>query len=387
MAHTTAARMLNKPETKYRGEGMMRALVMGVGILLLVGVVAAAAPLVTEGGVNRGVVELETLGPDVSVQIGEDLAVITDDGATRRLLPVVGKGSLQNIVDLRALRGIDLAILQVDVLEQAKQQNLFPGVGSSLTYVTKLYNEEFHLLARRGINTVADLANQRVNVDVPGAGTGITARRLFELLGVAVTFTNDDQGTAVEKLRRGDIAAVAFVSGKPAPMFQGLDSNNGFHLLAIPLSPTIIAAYVPTRLTADDYPGLIAPGQPITTVAVGTVLAAANLAPGSPRYLNVANFVDTFFTGFQSLTEPGHHPKWREVNLYADLPGWIRFPPADQWLQRNAPSPSQPAEDLKTAFSRFIEDRQKAGGGAALTDQQKEDLFQQFRRWQTDRAH
>lgn len=365
----------------------MRAVVMAGGILPLLVLVATAAPLVTEGGVNRGVVELETLGADASVQIGEDLAIITDDGATRRLLPVVGKGSLQNIVDLRALRGIDLAILQVDVLEQAKKQNLFPGVGTSLTYVTKLYNEEFHLLARRDINTVADLANQRVNVDVPGAGTGITARRLFELLGVAVTFTNDDQGTAIEKLRRGEIAAVAFVSAKPVSMFQGLDSNNGLHLISVPPSSTIIAAYVPTRLTAEDYPGLIAPDQPIPTVAVGTVLAAANLTPGSPRYLNVVNFVDTFFTGFQSLTEPGHHPKWREVNLYADFPGWVRFPPADQWLQRNAPSPSQPPEDLKAVFSRFIEDRQKAGGGAALTDQQKDDLFQQFRRWQTDRSH
>jgi TRAP-type uncharacterized transport system substrate-binding protein len=197
------------------------------GAILMLPVISAPAPppLVTESGVNRGVVELETLGTDVSVRIGEDLAVITDDGATRRLLPVVGKGSLQNIVDLKALRGIDMAILQVDVLEYARQQGMFPGLGGSLTYVTKLYNEEFHLLARRGINTIADLANQKVNVDVPGAGTGVTARRLFDLLGIAVTFTNDDQGKAIEKLRRGDIAAVAFVSGKPTPLFQGLEHS------------------------------------------------------------------------------------------------------------------------------------------------------------------
>ena len=181
-----------------------RAWVVAGGILLLVVVKAAAAPpLVTESGVNRGVVELETLGTDVSVRIGEDLAVITDDGATRRLLPVVGKGSLQNIVDLRALRGIDMAILQVDVLEYARQQNMFPGLGGSLTYVTKLYNEEFHLLARRGINTIADLANQKVNVDVPGAGTGVTARRLFDLFGIAVTFTNDDQGNGDREVAPG----------------------------------------------------------------------------------------------------------------------------------------------------------------------------------------
>jgi TRAP-type uncharacterized transport system substrate-binding protein len=366
---------------------VMRACVMAGAMLTLPAISAPAAPpLVTEGGVNRGVVELETLGTDVSVRIGEDLAVITDDGATRRLLPVVGKGSLQNIVDLKALRGIDMAIVQVDVLEYARQQGMFPGLAGSLTYVTKLYNEEFHLLARRGINSVADLANKQVNVDVPGAGTGVTARRLFDLLGIAVTFTNDDQQTAIEKLRRGDIAAIAFVSGKPTPLFQGLDDKEGLHFLAIPLGSATTEAFVPTRLTKDDYPGLVTSDQPITTVAVGTVLVAANLAVGSPRYRNIANFVDAFFTGFQSLTGAGHHPKWREVNLYADFPGWVRFPPADQWLQRNAPSSSEPPQDLKAAFSQFIEDRQKAAGGAVLTDQQKDELYQQFQRWQAGRT-
>jgi len=86
------------------------------------------------------------------------------------------------------------------------------------------------------------------------------------------------------------------------------------------------------------------------------------------------------------LTEPGHQPKWSEVNLYADFPGWVRFSPADQWLQRNAPAPSEPPQDLKAAFSQFIEDRQKAAGAAALTDQQREDLYQQFQRWQAGRT-
>jgi hypothetical protein len=57
---------------------------------------------------------------------------------------------------------------------------------------------------------------------------------------------------------------------------------------------------------------------------------------GSERYRNVVNFVDALVAGFQSLLEPGHHPKWREVNIMAELPGLRSFPPASQWLQRNA---------------------------------------------------
>jgi TRAP-type uncharacterized transport system substrate-binding protein len=369
---------------------MVRATVVAgsfVTLLLATPTMAAAASL-TRAGINNGVVELEIMGAgDISAQIGEDLANVVDDGATRRVLAIMGKGSLQNLIDLVALRGIDMAILQVDVLDYAKQQNLFPGVERSISYIAKLYNEEFHLLARRGINSVADLANQVVNVDVPGAGSGVTALRVFQLLNIPVTLTNNDQRVAIERLRKGDIAAVAFVAGRPAPLFRGLDGSDGLHFLNIPLNSAITATFIPTRLKAEDYPGLVSRDAPIDTVAVGTVLAAANLPPGSDRYRNIVTFVEAFFTGFPSLIEPGHHPKWREVNLFAEFPGWQRFPPAEQWLLRNAPvSGVSGPQDLQTIFSRFIDDRQKAGGGPALSEQEKNELFKQFQRWQTGQA-
>ena len=337
-----------------------------------------------EVSVNRGVVELETIRTSgISVRIAEDLANVIDDGATRRVLPVVGKGALENITDLKLLRGIDMAILQTDVLDYARQQNLFPGIESWASYIAKLYNEEFHLLARPDIKTVSDLANQKVNVDSRGAGTTITAARLFDLLKIPVTATNDNQEVALEKLRKGEIAAVAFVAGKPAPIFRGLNGSDGLHFLAIPLSPAVTAVYVPTRLTAADYPGLVSDDQPVDTVAVGAVLLAANLQPGSERYRNLANFVDAFFTGFPSLLEPGHHPKWREVSITAELPGWRRFLPAEQWLQRNVQAATTPnLQDLRSIFSRFIDERQQASGGPPLTQQQKDELFGQFELWQ-----
>src|SRR3954454_15033064 len=171
-----------------------------------------AAPLPEVGVVNRGVVALETARVGgISVRIAEDIANIVDDGATRRVLPVIGKGALQNITDLKLLRGIDMAILQVDVLDYAKQQNLFPGIEYWASYITKLYNEEFHLLARQDIKSVSDLANQKVNVDLRGAGTAVTAARLFEMLRIPVIAANDDQEVALDKLRKGEIAAIAFV--------------------------------------------------------------------------------------------------------------------------------------------------------------------------------
>jgi len=163
--------------------------------------------------INRGVVELETSSAaGISVRIAEDLANLIDDGTTRRVVPVVGKGSLQSLTDLKYLRGIDLAILQIDVLDYAKEQRLVPGFESSLTYITRLYNEEFHLLAGPAVKSVTELANKRVNVDLRGGGTAITASRLFDLLKIPVTVTNDSQEVALDKLRRGEIAALAFVA-------------------------------------------------------------------------------------------------------------------------------------------------------------------------------
>jgi TRAP-type uncharacterized transport system substrate-binding protein len=350
----------------------------------------AKAPTVApEAGPNRGLVELETArSAGISVRIAEDLANVIDDGATRRVLPVVGKGALENITDLKLLRGIDMAILQIDVLDYARQQNLFPGIEYWATYITKLYNEEFHLLARQDIKTIQDLANQKVSVDLRGAGTAITAARLFDLLKVPAVATNDDQEVALGQLRKGEIAALAFVTGKPAPIFRNLTGTDGLHFLAIPLNPAVTAAYLPTRLTAADYPGLVPQDQPVDTVAVGAVLVAANLTPGTERYRNLVNFVEAFFTGFQSLLEPGHHPKWREVNITAELPGWRRFPPAEQWLQRNTQVATAPnLQDLRAIFSRFIDERQQAAGGAPLTAEQKSELFGQFELWQKGQLH
>jgi uncharacterized protein len=330
---------------------------------------------------------LETEGSaGISVRMAEELATILNDGSRRRILPVIGTGSLQNILDLRLLRGIDLAIVQKDVLDYAKQRHLAPQIESWISYITTLYNEEFHLIARPEVKSISDLANQKVSVDVNGAGTSVTAARLFELLGIGVTSTNDDPEEGLEKLRRGEVAAVALVAGKPAPVFCDLIGENGLHFLSVPSDAVVRAGYVPARLTAGDYPGLVPYNQPVDTVAVGTLLAVTEVQAGSERYRKIADFVDAFFGGLQSLVQLGHHPKWREVNIKAELPGWRRFPAAALWLQHNPQMAAVPnIENLKANFARFMDERQKASGGPPLSQDEKDQLFDQFKHWATER--
>jgi len=350
-------------------------------------VLSHAATLQSAAVSNLGVVVLETEGSTgISVRIAEELARATNDTAARRILPVVGVGSLQNIMDLGGLRNIDLAILQTDVLDQVKQQKIAPGIESWLTYVSKLYNEEFHLIAGAGIKSISDLAHQSVSVDVSGAGTAITAARIFDVLGIPVHTVNYDPEEALEKLRSGDVAAVALVAGKPAPLFCELIGESGLHFLSLVLHPAVSAGYVPARLTAADYPGLIPYNQPVDTLAVSTVLAVSNLPAGSERYRKVANFVDAFFNGFQTLLQPGHHPKWREVDITSDLPDWRRFPPAAQWVQHNAKVAIAPSlEGLKANFLHFMDERRKGSGDPPLTPREKDQLFDQFKGWASGR--
>ena len=120
--------------------------------------------------------------------------------------------------------------------------------------------------------------------------------------------------------------------------------------------------------------------------AVGMVLAAANLAPDTARYHALQSFVELFFTQFPSLLGPGHDPMWRQVNLAAGLPGWHRFPPAQQWLDRNATAKTAkagPSGDMVTLFSRFLDARAAVVGDVPLTAEQKQNLFDQFRQWQS----
>ena len=65
----------------------------------------------------------------------------------------------------------------------------------------------------------------------------------------------------------------------------------------------------------------------------------------------------------------------------------MRFPPARQWLDRNAATSRQNPQEVKTLFSKFLDTRQQARGAPTVTDQQKQELFDEFQRWLSGQAH
>lgn len=334
---------------------------------------------------NRGLVELVTGGDAASIAMAQDLAAVIDDGATRRLLPVIGRGAVENVVDVKVLHGVDLGVVQMDALESARDTTM-PHLEGSITYVAKLHNAELHILASADIKQLEDLAGKKMEFV---GGAKITAAAVLDLLHIKVEPAFDEQAVALAKLKGGDVAAIAYVAGKPSLPGDGLRDAGGLHFIPVPFSPAMANRYVPAQLTADDYPDLIGGSDGVDTIAVGMVLVAANLTPKTERYQNLANFVDAFFTDLPRLQEQTHHPKWREVNVAAELTGWRRFPPADAWLKRNvvAAAPPVDEQEMRDIFARFLDERAKAAGGQTLTAEQKGQLFDQFQRWQHSKPH
>lgn len=278
--------------------------------------------------VNAGIVGVISGGvTGTYIKIAADLADALDRGYALRVLPIIGKGSVRNIEDLLLLRGIDIAIVQSDVLDFYKRAEIMPGIEDKIRYLTKLYDEEVHLLARADIGSVDDLRGQRVNFGTEGSGTFMTAGIVFDELGVDVEVTTYPEPEALERLRQGDLAALVFVGGQPLRLVAEATPEDGLRLLPIP-AEEVEGAYLPAALTASSYPELVPAGSSVPTIAVGAVMAGYNWPEGHPRYRKVQAFVEAFFTAFDKLKQPPYHPKWQQVDLAAEVPGWRRMEPA-----------------------------------------------------------
>jgi uncharacterized protein len=364
-----------------------------LGALLLVSslcIGAASSPEAQERptldpSLNRGTVGIITGGVNGTyIRVAADLAAVLDQGDDLRILPILGKGSVQNIADILYLRGVDIGIVQSDVLEYFRRE-IWGNVGRRVHYISKLYNEEFHVLASEEIGAIDDLAGKQVNFDTPGSGTHMTASLVFGTLGVPVEPVTFDQSLALEKLKTGEIAAMVYVAGKPTQLFDGLSEESGLHFLEVPYTPDLLQTYLPSRLSHEDYPGLVAEDEQVRTIAVGAVLAVYNWDPGTERYDKVSRFIEAFFSRFGEFQQPPRHPKWHEVNLAAEVPGWTRFPPAQEWLDRQAvASEAGAATRTERSFQAFLEEEAPAVLGRNLTEDEREELFERFLAWQRE---
>jgi TRAP transporter TAXI family solute receptor len=308
----------------------------------------------------------------------QDLAAVLDDGDNLRVLPMLGAGGARNIRDVRFMKGVDLAITQTSLLARARASNELGKIDDKIVYIAKLFNEEMHVLVRADSELVSldQLGGRTVSLGEPGSGTQLIARDVLARLGIAVREANMAAPEAIDRLRAGEIDALVLIGGKPVPALASLPS--GFRVLPVPFAKPLREDFLPAALSSADYPGLIEPGREIATLAVGTVLIADNWPNDSERYGKLEKFVAAFFARLAALQAPPRHPKWREVNLTASLPGWTRFAAAEAWLAAHR----ELAGDEREDFQRFVATR----GAQAAAPADREQLFREFLQWSEAQA-
>jgi TRAP-type uncharacterized transport system substrate-binding protein len=192
-----------------------------------------------------------------------------------------------------------------------------------------------HIFVRPEIKSLSDLAGKKVNFNTQGTAAAYSGPLIFSRLNLNVEKTFIPHPVALEQMRRGEIAAVVFVTSKPVDAFVKGKWDEGFKFLPVEFGSKFEDYYVASYLEPTDYPNLIK-GERIATIAVPTILASFNWRSGSPRYRRVARFVDQLFSRTDKLQAPGFDPKWKSVDLGARVPGLERFQAAQEWLDRAA---------------------------------------------------
>jgi len=264
------------------------------------------------------------------IRLAAEIARVIDDGDNLHVLPVVTRGATENVNSLLYLRGIDAAIINSDVLDEYKGQ--VPDIQRRLAYVLNLFPSELHVFVRPEIQSLNDLVGKKVNFNTQGTAAAYSGPLIFSRLGLDVEKTFIPHQVALEQMRKGEMAAVVFITSKPVDAFVRGRWEPGFKFLPVPYDSKLEDYYLPAALDATDYPGLIKQGERVATVAVPTALVAYNWATNTNRFERVARFVDALFSRIDKLQAPGFDPKWKSINLAATVPGLGRFPAAQVWL-------------------------------------------------------
>jgi TRAP-type uncharacterized transport system substrate-binding protein len=271
------------------------------------------------------------------LRLAAEMARVVDDGANLHVLPIVTRGATENLNSLLYLRGVDTAIINSDALEEYRIQ--VPEIQRRITYLLNLFPSELHIFVRPEIESLQDLAGKKVNFNTQGTAAAYTGPLIFSRLGINAENTFIPHQVALEQMRKGEMAAVVFITSKPIDAFVRGRWDPGFKFLPVNYDRKFEDYYLPATLEASEYPNLIKQGERVSTIAVPTALVAFNWPTQSNRYQRVSRFVEYLFSRIDRLQGPGFDPKWKSINLAATVPGLSRFAASQEWLDRQARGP------------------------------------------------
>lgn len=320
-------------------------------VVLIIAALACAGPALaaqkakdpTRESVNQGTVTVITDGvtetSGLVSELASELAETVDVEGRVRLLPVMGYGATASVRDLLYLRGIDLGILNSDILSYLRLQDQLPTAQRRIRYVARLLDKTVYVVARPEIGALADLAGKDVLVLGKESEGHVTARTIAGLTGIDMRLAFTDWDGAAAKLAAGEAAAVIVLDRNATVLSNWFGRQEGLRLLPVPLAGKLADVYERKSLVASDAPGLI-PAGGLETIKVSTVLAVYAWRKTHARYDYVNGFVKQLFQAVAEIRASGRETVWNEVELAAPVLGWQRYEPAQAMLGEAAvPAP------------------------------------------------
>lgn len=300
------------------------------------------------------------------IRFAAELAKALDDGDNLRILPIVSYGGNRNVQDLLYLNGVDIAITYTDTLELYKRSGQYKNIEHRINYISELLNGEFYVYGRPEIKSLRDLDGKKVSLGLMGSSATTTAPIVFERFGIRPEFLYLSGPVGHEKMKTGEIAAIASTGGKPNDLFVKLNPEPGFHFIPVPFDSKLSDYYLPCPLNHEDYPHLIPDGEKVDTLCMPAVLAVYNFPKGSDRFRRVERFIHYYFDRFDAFKQPAFHPKWRDVNLAANVAGWTRYWVAAEKLAAmqnlSAIKKAGQADDQEASFRKLTGTRKEGEG-------------------------
>jgi TRAP transporter TAXI family solute receptor len=246
------------------------------------------------------------------------------------------KGSVENIFAVYQRPGVQLGVVQSDVLAFVARLQTDPVltmIAKKTKMVFPLYNEEVHLVGRKGIADFDGLAGRRVAVGREGSGTYLTARLLFKLSEVTPReMVYIDTAEALAELKAGRVDAMFYVAGYPVKLLKE-DVTDRDQLALIPITnKSILEFYPQAEIPAGVYPWQ---PTPIVTAAVKAVLISFDYRRKDCD--NVGRFAQIVSQRLETLRSTGH-AKWKVVDLNYPLRGWEQYDCVRKYLGKAAPA-------------------------------------------------
>lgn len=75
---------------------------------------------------------------DGALQFAADIQSALADGDDMRVLTMIGRGSVQNTLDLLYMKGVDVAIISTDTFEEFKKENKVRDIENRIQYISQI---------------------------------------------------------------------------------------------------------------------------------------------------------------------------------------------------------------------------------------------------------